>query len=180
MHQCPIVEDYMFQDHCDVTSCKNHTFRTEDRCISLNCEDSEGIKVSDSEIQYFKQIKTLSAVVAMRKKAEDRVWKVLVLDGFFNFCTDSRFVDVRYPAIAEWMGTWPMSTGMWPNVGTKLANLVDKKMFLRYKEKLTSKVLFEQHEILGVDKEGLTRLRNAVKDSLDSCGGTTGFETIDA
>ena len=166
MHRCPLVDSYTFTEYCTVESCKNHTKVTEDRCISLNCEDSDGVKVSEIEIQYFKGLKSVSSVTTLRKQAESRVWRIIILDDYVSKCDEHVKLDVESTVIQEWLRSWPMSTKLWPSIMSKIWNVLKLRKYNKYKKTLSTKGKYELHDLLWLTPKKFKLLQREVNKQM--------------
>jgi hypothetical protein len=85
---CPYVETYKF-NVCGITTCKNHTIKTESNCLELDRVKSIGNKIiSDSELNLYKftSKKVSTRLVSMkRKEAVDRVKCLLILRELLEY-----------------------------------------------------------------------------------------------
>jgi len=75
--QCPLVASYCFTSRCKITSCKNYTPTTANRCLALDVKAAAGdTPISDSELLLYKfpdKEITVKDVKRIRSKATDRM-----------------------------------------------------------------------------------------------------------
>ena len=160
MYKCPIEESYSFTDSCMVETCKNYTLSTRDRCLSLNCEDTS--IVSDNEIKYFKRMRSLNHVSLVRKKAEARIMKLIVLDKYIDLCEEHAQVDLSHPTLSLWLSRFPINTGLWPNIGRKVRYVFSLNRYDVFRKRLSVKTNYTLYELLGTSKKEFFRIINEI------------------
>ena len=176
INTCTYIEWYRFK-RCVITSCKNHSIKTQTGCLAIDREAPTGNKaISDAELHLFKfsADNVSTRLVSMkRKKAITRVKGILALHGFIEYlrtkfsgtsCVRMSFereelvsLESVYPLKIKRLG---FENWMWPLIVSKR----EYKLFAnRGRGEATS---FEVHDLLEIEKGRLDALKKVANAEL--------------
>lgn len=88
---CKLEPKYKFNT-CVIKTCKNFSPILSSGCMLIERKEvltSEKV-MTDHEIKYFKNYKTIKEVTDIRKKAFDRVYCILIFDRYIDFCAKKK------------------------------------------------------------------------------------------
>lgn len=166
--KCPLNHEYIFL-RCSVETCKNHSPVTKTRCMLVDRKESSTQKISDQELQYYKAIKSKSSVLHLKRKAEERIVCLIILDGFLAHCVRQKPFTAKKIQdsilIKDWFRGFPFNSGLWDLPLEYLDGVTSTRNFNAFKRKSQcekgSTILL--HKVLGLKPEMFHRIRRIIR-----------------
>lgn len=131
---CPLEPEYKFKTRCKITTCKNYTPRTQNRCLGLDFKHTavDDYNISDAELLHYKfpdKEMSVKDVTRIRKSIVTRItrWTQLyaIISHITTTCAERRLRETQL--IAEMADTKPFNVGLFKFKSWMFLYLVDEE-----------------------------------------------------